>query len=235
MHIESENVERDFRTIRLDLRFKLGTVNCYLLKVAAGYILIDTGGTNNRNILEKKLKQAGCKPGNLKLIILSHGDFDHIGNAAYLRRKYGSKIAMHPQDFGMIEKGDMFWGRKKPNLFIRTAARLLFNLSPTDRIRPDISLHDGDDLSIYGLAAKIIHLPGHSSGSIGILTPQGDLFCGDLFENSKRPVLNSIMDDVNEAYSSVEKLHGLKARIVYPGHGNEFPLEQYLVGFQTSA
>ena len=38
---------------------------------------------------------AGCKLGSLKLIVLTHGDFDHTGNAAYLRHKYAIKIAMH--------------------------------------------------------------------------------------------------------------------------------------------
>jgi hydroxyacylglutathione hydrolase len=49
------------------------------------------------------------------LIVITHGDFDHIGNAAYLRQKFGAKIAMHADDVGMAERGDMFWNRKKGN------------------------------------------------------------------------------------------------------------------------
>ncbi len=68
--------------INLSLPFRLGSVNCYLVTTDDGYILIDTGGSNNRADLEKALFSAGCEPGHLTLIIITHGDFDHIGNAA---------------------------------------------------------------------------------------------------------------------------------------------------------
>jgi len=78
------------------------------METDAGFILIDTGCSNKRVELEKRLESAGCKPGDLKLIVLTHGDFDHTGNAAYLRKKFGAKIAMHHEDSGMVERGDMF-------------------------------------------------------------------------------------------------------------------------------
>ena len=65
-----------------------------------------------------------------------------------------------------------------------------------------------------------------SRGSIGILTTGGDLFAGDLFESTKQPRLNSIMDDAAAAQASVEKLKGLTIRTVYPGHGQPFSLDQ---------
>ncbi|GAG68637.1 unnamed protein product, partial [marine sediment metagenome] len=80
---------------------------------------IDTGGSNKRHDLENELDRAGCQPGNLNLIVLTHGDFDHTGNAAYLRKKFGTKIAMHSADSGMAEQGDMFWNRNKPNFLIK--------------------------------------------------------------------------------------------------------------------
>ena len=85
---------------------------------------------------------------------------------------------------------------------------------------------EGYDLSEYGLDAKVLHLPGHSKGSIGILTADGDLFCGDLFKNRDKPVLSSIMDDLAAAKASVEKLKVLKIRTVYPGHGKPFLMEE---------
>jgi len=45
--------------------------------------------------LENKLTTAGCLPGKLKLVIITHGDFDHTGNCAKLQQKYNCKIAMH--------------------------------------------------------------------------------------------------------------------------------------------
>ena len=45
---------------------------------------------------------------------------------------------------------------------------------------PDVLLEDGQDLSSYGLDARVVLLPGHSRGSIGILTGDGSLFCGEI-------------------------------------------------------
>lgn len=57
----------------------LTDVNCYLIKTGDSYILIDTGFSTKRTDFEKELKGAGVRPGNLKLIVLTHGDFDHAG------------------------------------------------------------------------------------------------------------------------------------------------------------
>ena len=53
------------------------SVNCYLIRADDGYILIDTGRATARRAIEKGLERAGCRPGNLKLIILTDDDFDH--------------------------------------------------------------------------------------------------------------------------------------------------------------
>lgn len=132
---------------------------------------------------------------------------------------------MHPDDSGMVEHGDMTWNRNKPNILIRTIFSLLFKLKEADRFEPDIYLNDGDDLSAYGLQARVLSIPGHSRGSIGILTADGDLFCGDLFGNVDQPELWSIIDDVPAAHSSVKKLGGCPIKTVYPGHGESFPMD----------
>ena len=97
----------------------LGFVNCYLVKVSTGFILIDTGIPFKRTNLEKELENAGCKPGNLTLIILTHGDIDHTGNCAYLRDKYHTKIAMHKGDSGMVENGEMMANRKVKSVLMK--------------------------------------------------------------------------------------------------------------------
>ena len=109
----------EIATIALALPFRMGSVNCYLISTEGGYILIDAGASSGRSALEKALVHAGCKPGNLDLIVLTHGDFDHTGNAAYLRGRYGTEVAMHADDAGMAERGDMFWNRSFGNPFFR--------------------------------------------------------------------------------------------------------------------
>jgi hydroxyacylglutathione hydrolase len=162
------------------------------------------------------------------LIVITHGDFDHIGNAAYLRQKFGAKIAMHVEDVGMAECGDMFWNRKKGNRLLRSLAPRLFRFGASDRFQPDAIVADGADLTEYGFDAKVLSIPGHSKGSIGILTSAGDLFCGDLLENTKQPAISTIMDDMPTAQVSIEKLESTNVKTVYPGHGKPFPLKLLL-------
>jgi hydroxyacylglutathione hydrolase len=220
---------QEIKTIRLPLPYKSGTVNCYLVEADTGYVLIDTGGSNKRTELERELLSVGCEPGSLKLIVLTHGDFDHSGSAAYLRKKFGAKIAMHHDDSGMVERGDMFGNRQKGNnILTRRLVPILFGFGKSERFTPDFYLDEGDDLSDYGFDARVLHIPGHSKGSIGILTAGGDLLCGDLLECTDRPALNSIMDDLAAANASVESLKSLTINTVYPGHGQPFPMETFL-------
>lgn len=204
------------------------TVNCYLIRLADSFVLIDAGAAGRRAVIEQALNRSGCQPGDLKLIILTHGDFDHCGNAAYLRNKYGSTVVMHKRDSGMLEQGDMFWSRKKPNRLIRALYYdLLFKLKPENRCTPDGYVGEGDDLSAYGFDARVIHLPGHSQGSIGILTADGDLFCGDLLGNMREPKVWMLVDDETASKASVAKLKTLSIGTVYPGHGQPFAIEQF--------
>ncbi len=167
--------------------FGLMKVNSYLLKTDSGFVLIDTGLRGHRRVVEKKIRAAGCRPGDLNLILITHGDFDHIGNCRYFREEYRTRIAMHRGDIGMAQHGSMFYGRRKPNPIMAKIAGMVFTLPEPDRFSPDIDLNERTDLSEYGLNARILEIPGHSSGSIAVLTHEGDLFCGDLFGNSSKP------------------------------------------------
>jgi len=215
-------MSHDVVTLTLPLSLGLGTVNCYLVPIPAGHVLIDTGGSNARQALRHRLAREGCTPGSLKLVVLTHGDFDHTGNAAYLRAVFGARIAMHPDDAGMAERADMFVNRKTRNALIKALAPLFTGFGASERFSPDILLDEGSDLSPYGVDARIISLPGHSRGSIGILTVHGDLFCGDFLNNSKEPTLNKLIDDAVAAHASLAKLRSLGISTVYPGHGRPF-------------
>jgi hydroxyacylglutathione hydrolase len=219
---------QEITTITLPLPYKMGTVNCYLVKTAAGFVLIDTGASNSRTELENELTRAGCKPGNFTLIVLTHGDFDHIGTAAYLSEKFGARIAMHRDDSGMAEHGDMFWNRSSGHAILRFLAPVLFRFPKSNRFKPDVYIEEGYDFSEHGFDACALSIPGHSKGSIGILTAGGDLFCGDLLENLEEPATNSLMDDPVDCEASVEKLRGFRINTVYPGHGQPFPMDSFL-------
>ena len=210
--------------------------NCFLVRAEGGFVLIDTGVAYKRTAVEKELENAGCGAGDLKLIVLTHGDSDHADNAAFLRKKYGAPIAMHPNDAGMVRRGDMSHSRKaKPDRItamgrvIMLVGRLMTLVKPGDFdcFSPDVYLEDGQSLSEYGFDAKILHLPAHSQGSIGVLTPDGELFCGDFIYNFFGP--NQVwVDDLAAANAGVERLKTLGVRRVHPGHGRSFPWEKFV-------
>ena len=202
-------------------------VNSYLLRTEEGCFLIDTGLAKKRGQLEEELEGAGCHPGGLKLIILTHGHTDHTGNAAYLRDKYGAKVAAHRGGSKMCESGDMFINVKGGILIWLIGVLMkLLGLGDCDRFTPDIYLEDNQDLSPYGLDATVLHTPGHSDGSISVHTAEGDLFCGDLFNNNKKPEKASLVQDAELLEASVQKIRALKTSTVYPGHGKPFTMDE---------
>lgn len=208
-----------------------GSVNCYLIKSGDSFIIIDTGLPTKRAELEKEIESAGCLPGKLELILLTHGDYDHAGNAAYFRKKYNTKIMIHTADSVRVEQGNWDLNLKdKPDKFPLMYRIMSSFIKPGsfDTFKPDIYAEDGQDLSIYGCVARVYHLPGHTRGSIGVVTAAGDLFCGDLMDNMSKPRLEFFIDDMAAAKSSVAKLKELKVNTVYPGHGKAFSWEQFL-------
>ena len=150
-------------------------VNCYLVTAGDGFVLIDTGKPEKRTDLDTDLEDAGCRLGMLRLIVLTHGDYDHAGNAAYLRAKYGTRVAMHRDDSGRVERADWNWNLKpKPDKFGLTFRVVSLFIKPGsfDMFEPDLYLEDEESLSDYGFDATVLHLPGHTKGSIGILTTE---------------------------------------------------------------
>jgi hydroxyacylglutathione hydrolase len=206
----------------------LGFVNVYLLKAGDGYVLVDTGAARMWSQLETELVQAGCLPDNLKLVVVTHGDFDHAGNCAELRRKYGAKIAMHAGDLDMVRTGVPVKRKIKGvigRLLLWIGGRMVKGFTT---FQPDILLEDMQVISGYGLTAKIIHTPGHTSGSIALLTDDGHLFVGDTISNRTKPSGPPLIEDEQKFHDSLVILKQTNARMVYPGHGKPFPFEALL-------
>ena len=203
----------------------LGFVNAYLVRAGDGYILIDTGVPQRWHRLETDLLQAKALPDHLRLVVITHGDFDHTGNCAELQRKYHAKIAMHAGDVDIVRTGlpvkrqaKSFMGKLLLWLGRRMGGRF-------QRFQPDILLQDGQELTEYGWAARVFHTPGHTKGSIAILTNDGQLFAGDTFTNRGKPDSAQFIESKQDLRASLAVLKGLKARVVYPGHGKPFAFE----------
>ena len=177
------------------------------------------------DLLEKELLKASCLPDKLKLVVITHGDLDHTGNCAKLQKKYQAKIAMHPGDRAMAETGARLI-RKTHSFKVKVFMflhRLTRGKTKFETFTPDLLLADNQDLKEYGLAARILHTPGHTPGSIAVLTDQGGLFPGDTISNSNKPDIGPFIQDDQELRDSLAKLKSLSARTIYPGHGKPFP------------
>lgn len=213
-------MNEDTKVINLDF------VNAYLVKANQGYILIDTGLPMHWSRLEKQLLDAGCLPDQLRLVVITHGDTDHEGNCAELQKNYHAKVAIHDGDLEMVRTG------KPVKRKIRGLRGRLFRLLGMIGLRrrgmafstfePDIILKDGQELSEYGLSARVIHTPGHTKGSIAILTSDGRLFIGDTISNRKEPASAPYIENAGELQRSISALKKLNAHTIYPGHGTPF-------------
>ena len=74
--------------------------------------------------------------------------------------------------------------------------------------------------------ATVIHIPGHTKGSIGILTDDGILFAGDLFTNRAKPDTATYIENSDDLKNSLSRLKTMNITTVYPGHGNPFPMDK---------
>lgn len=145
-------------------------------------------------------------------IVLTHGHPDHTVDAGYWRDELGAPLAGHADDLPLFTdpsiNGSGLFGRE---------------VAPG---APDILLADGDELRAGSVVFRVIHLPGHSPGSIGLHAPghviSGDtLFAGSIGVDSI-PGLGRLWGASleQEVRSIREKLYVLPRETeVHPGHG----------------
>jgi glyoxylase-like metal-dependent hydrolase (beta-lactamase superfamily II) len=208
--------------------------NCYLVETGEGFVLIDSGWSTERAELTRDLEAAGCLPGRLQLVVLTHGDIDHAGNCAYLREAYGAAIAMHPGDVDLVARGmepRREWGSRLLGVIMGGVASLSHrdvSMADFERFSPDVLVEEGNSLSPYGFEAQVLHTPGHTRGSICVLTAGGDLFSGDTLMNARRwLLLGSLAEDHEALVASLDRLLDLPVETVYPGHLKPFAMAQY--------
>lgn len=213
---------------------RLGFVNAYLLEEKGNFILIDTGLPKMWLDLENRLIKYGCLPDKLKLVIATHGDFDHVGNCHNLQQKYQVPIALHQADQSAVDSG--FARKRKIKhlkmrvlLFIAKLLKIYKLTGKANKFKADIYFHNDQDLQAYGFSAQILHVPGHTKGSVAVLTEAGDLFIGDTMVNFEKPEMANIVDNEMELKQSLEKLKQYNVKIVYPGHGRPFLFKDLII------
>lgn len=207
-----------------------GTANCFIISEKDSAVLVDTGTAAYR----KKILRA-CAGKNVKLIVLTHGHYDHAQNAAFLSRALGAPVAMHPADLpvlrdvlaepiaahtrrGKVLAGVIRLGRG-PALR-KFTARAFGN---PDFV-PEIELCDGFSLEPYGVAARVAALPGHTRGSVGVVAGK-DVLAGDALMHIGKPGPALHYVDRAAMETSAAKLTALgKDVMIWFGHGRAIPL-----------
>jgi len=211
---------------------QLGLDRVYVLK-GQGVVLIDGGAPKQIDNFLKGLEDVSIEPREVKLIVITHGHWDHIASARDIKDLTGAKIAMHHREKDGLEKplklnppGVTAWGR-----ILSKAVDIL--ILPLVRIPPaevDLVLDDGEfSLAEYGVPGTVIPSPGHSSGSVSVLLETGEAFVGDLAMNALplrlSPGLPIFAEDTQKLRESWQMLLDRGAKTVYPAHGDPFPVE----------
>ena len=188
--------------------------NSYIILDSKNITLIDTGMPGNAKRILKYIQTLGRSPRDLQYIILTHADIDHAGNALRLKRMSGAQIAAHEYEIANLH-GGFATSTNKSLSGITTRMRFLRFRS----INVDMILKDADEIA--GL--KVIHTPGHTSGSICLYRAPDVLFAGDTVRvqrgNNLRFSARVFTWDAAQAYQSVRKIAELPLRVLLPGHG----------------
>jgi hydroxyacylglutathione hydrolase len=215
-----------------------GDFGCYLVAARDGFILVDSGTPPTRAALEKGLAEAGCGPGRLMLAIMTNGLMDSTGNAAWVREAFGAPVAVHRLDAGIMAdpSGLRREWRSESYAFANRlvkglAARMI---AQQERIAPDLEIDEDFDLPSFGWDARIVHLPGYTKGSIGILDAGGAMLTGNAaIKRLGNYVSPYVLGSYAELNASLDRLLSLGAAALYPLQGPPFPPEELRAALES--
>jgi glyoxylase-like metal-dependent hydrolase (beta-lactamase superfamily II) len=204
-------------------------VAAYLVVDGSGITVIDAGLPGHWRDLEQELAALGRSVEDIRAVLLTHGDPDHLGFAERLRRDHGVPVYVHGADSarargqGSTNPG---WGPMR----LGPVAKFLAYAVGKGALRPvhvaEVrEFEDGEVLDLPG-APRIIALPGHSPGSVAVHVPAAEaVFVGDalttrhVLTGQEGPQPAPFTDDPAQALRSLERLRPTGARWVLPGHG----------------
>jgi len=168
------------------------------------------------------------------MVLLTHAHLDHVGGAA----EFGDRAA-HPAEADALAAGvpaSLYGAELYDKLGIDAAGEpvpeLMIDVLPGPGYDPAVyriepmtvtrTLNDGDRIDLGGRALTVLHLPGHTSGSIALLEERtGTLYSGDIVYDGGL-IDNLPNSDVTAYRQSMQFLADLDVSVVHPGHGHSF-------------
>jgi len=175
----------------------------YMIDAGGELVLIDSGAGESFNQLTHNIAALGFNPQQLKTIIVTHAHIDHIGALADFQEKYYVKLIAHELDAPAIETGK--------------GTGVEFYGVPYRPCRIDITISQAEETLNFGpYQLKLIHIPGHTPGSIAIYV---DMEKRVLFgQDIHGPYIPAWGANPTQAGTSLQKLIEVKADILCEGH-----------------
>lgn len=213
-------------------RLRLGYANAWLLRQDGVYCLVDSGMPRLAGRLLSLLEELGVNRGNLRLAVATHGHFDHAGGLTAVSRALGCPLLAHRGEAREMAQGrwllplGTFPPSRAAIALARRIPRLLARATRFEPVEPDHVVDRETSLAPFGLDARVIPTPGHSPGSLTLLTAQGNAFVGDLAYNelpslfkNRRPPFATDLDLLHQSWRTALSAG---ARTIHPGHGAAF-------------
>ena len=205
----------------LRLRFS----NAYLLTGGHRPVLIDTGSPGDGPALAAGCAAAGVDPGDLALILHTHVHSDHGGNTADWARRARCPVSHHEGDRALATQG-----HNGPLRGVGLRGRLMspfFAHATFPAFAADLPVTDGQRLDAFGVAATVLHTPGHTGGSITIVLDAGDAIVGDLLMGgylggkvrAGKPNFHYFAEDAATARRSLDRVLAVTRGRLHVGHG----------------
>ena len=177
-------------------------------------VLIDTAYIAGFADTARLISELGVKIADVGLIISTHCHCDHIGGNKLIQDQSGCDIALHKIGKHFIDTRDGW------------ATWWKYYNQEADFFDCTMVLNDGDELAIGPHEFKVIHTPGHASEGIVLYNRKEKLLISSdtLWKNDMAVMTLRIEGNaaIFHMLESLEKLHALDVRTVYPGHGPPF-------------
>ena len=196
-----------------------GAVNIFLID-DGDITIIDAGLPGATKTILAGLEHLGKQPSDVKHILITHADIDHVGSLAGLVKATGAKVYAGTESATYIHRKA---SPKHLPRFMQFFGDLIQPLI-TKRAHVDHEFSDGDTLDIAG-GIQVIAIPGHTPDNFAFYWPrQRVIFAADLLQTQNKGVLGitqpKISYDMNAARQSALKVLDMDIAYFCVGHGH---------------